>query len=95
MVVHDTGKWCGMYCTCSIHYASDMIYMQLHLALHMHGDIALNVCECMVSESTLCLVFDGGLSALGQCPTESHGFVNGKENMFRVSASRGRSPSLG
>ena len=24
----------------------------------MHGDIALNGCECMVNESTLCLVFD-------------------------------------
>ena len=26
--------------------------------LHMHGDIALNGCECMVGKSTLCLVFD-------------------------------------
>ena len=24
----------------------------------MHGDIALNGCECMVGKSTLCLVFD-------------------------------------
>ena len=24
----------------------------------MHGDIALNGCECMVEKSTLCLVFD-------------------------------------
>ena len=24
----------------------------------MHGNIALNVCECMVNESTLSLVFD-------------------------------------
>ena len=28
------------------------------IALHMHGDIALNGCECMVGKSTLCLVFD-------------------------------------
>ena len=32
--------------------------MQWHLALHMHGDIALNGCECMVGKSTLCWVFD-------------------------------------
>ena len=57
----------------------------------MHGDTALNGCECMVSESTLCLGFDGVLGALGQCPAESHGFINGKENMCRVLASRGRS----
>ena len=24
----------------------------------MHGDIALNGCECMVGKSTLCLMFD-------------------------------------
>ena len=24
----------------------------------MHGDIALNGCECIVDKSTLCLVFD-------------------------------------
>ena len=28
------------------------------IALHMHGDIALNGCECMVGKSTLRLVFD-------------------------------------
>ena len=92
MVVHDTGKWCGMYCTCSIHYACDMIYMQWHLALYMHGDITLNGCGCMISESKLCLVFDGGLGALGQRPAKSHSFLNGKENMSWVSASRGRFP---
>ena len=27
-------------------------------ALHMHRDIALNGCECMVEKSTLHLVFD-------------------------------------
>ena len=27
-------------------------------ALHMHGDITLNGCECMVEESTIHLVFD-------------------------------------
>ena len=32
--------------------------MQWRIALHMHGDIALNECECMVEESTLHLVFD-------------------------------------
>ena len=32
--------------------------MQLHIALHMHGDIALSGCECMVGKSTLRLVFD-------------------------------------
>ena len=26
------------------------------IALHLHGDIALNGCECMVDKSTLCLV---------------------------------------
>ena len=30
--------------------------MQLHIAFHMHGDIALNGCECMLDESTLRLV---------------------------------------
>ena len=28
------------------------------IALHMHGDIAVNECECMVGKSTLRLVFD-------------------------------------
>ena len=32
--------------------------MYWHIALHMHGDITLNGCECMVNESTLRLVFD-------------------------------------
>ena len=32
--------------------------MQSHIALHMHGDIALNGCECMVGKSTLRLVFN-------------------------------------
>ena len=32
--------------------------MQWHLALHMHRDIALNGCECMVGKSILCWVFD-------------------------------------
>ena len=35
--------------------------VQIHndiIALHMHGNIALNGCECMVSKSTLRLVFD-------------------------------------
>ena len=32
--------------------------MQWHIVLHMHGDIALHGCECMVNESTLRLVFD-------------------------------------
>ena len=50
-----------------------MIYMQCHLAMYMHGDIRLNGCGCMVSELTLCLMFDGGLGALGQRPAESHG----------------------
>ena len=31
--------------------------MQWPIALHMHGDISLNGCECMVGKSTLCLVF--------------------------------------
>ena len=30
----------------------------IRIALHMHGDIALNECEYMVEESTLRLVFD-------------------------------------
>ena len=32
--------------------------MQWHIALYMHGDIALNGCECMVGKLTLRLVFD-------------------------------------
>ena len=32
--------------------------MQWHIALHMHDDITLNGCECMIGKSTLCLVFD-------------------------------------
>ena len=32
--------------------------MQWPIALHMHGDIRLNGCECMVEKPTLCLVFD-------------------------------------
>ena len=32
--------------------------MQWHIVLNMHGDFALNGCECMVNELTLCLVFD-------------------------------------
>ena len=28
------------------------------IALHTHGDITLNWCECMVGQSTLRLVFD-------------------------------------
>ena len=28
------------------------------IALHMHGDIALNGCKCIVGKSTLRLVFD-------------------------------------
>ena len=32
--------------------------MQWHIALHMHEDMALNGCECMVGKSTLHLVFD-------------------------------------
>ena len=47
---------------CVVHVAFIMhvtrYNMQWHMALHMHGDIALIVCECMVNESTLCFVFD-------------------------------------
>ena len=32
--------------------------MQWHIALHMHRDITLNGCECMVGKSTIRLVFD-------------------------------------
>ena len=32
--------------------------MKWHIALHMHRDIALRGCECMVNESTMRLVFD-------------------------------------
>ena len=32
--------------------------MQWHIALHMHGDITLNGCECTVGKSILCFVFD-------------------------------------
>ena len=48
---------------CVVHVAFIMhvtLYnMQWHLALHRHGDIALNECECMVGKLTSCLVFDG------------------------------------
>ena len=47
---------------CVVHVAFIMhvtcYNMQWHIALHMHGNIALNRCECMVGKSTLCLVFD-------------------------------------
>ena len=38
------------------------INRQRHIALHMHGDIALNGCECMINESTLhwYLIWGGG-----------------------------------
>ena len=32
--------------------------MQWPISLHMHGDMALNGCECIVGKSTMCLVFD-------------------------------------
>ena len=32
--------------------------LSCNMSFHMHGDIALNGCECMVGKSTLCLVFD-------------------------------------
>ena len=39
--------------------------MQWHIALHMHGDITLNGCECMIGKSTLRLVFDWRCSVNG------------------------------
>ena len=36
----------------------------------MHGDIALNGCECMVGKSTLCLVFDWVDSINGTTPNK-------------------------
>ena len=59
-------------CPYSIHHICDGINMQWHIALHMHENIALNRCECMVNKSTLCLVFDGGLGALGRRLAKSH-----------------------
>ena len=39
---------------------------QWHIALHMHGDIALNECECMINELTLhwCLIGWAGLNRI-------------------------------
>ena len=55
------------------------------IALHMHGDIALNGCECMVCKSTWRLVFDLVSSVkwdnVQQCHTVD---LNGKEKMCRV-----------
>ena len=53
-MTHD--ELCGLSCPCSIHYTCGN--MQWRIALHMHWDIALNGCECMVEKSTLRLVFD-------------------------------------
>ena len=35
---------------CVFHVAFIMHVMQWHLALHMHGNIALNGCDCMVGK---------------------------------------------
>ena len=43
----------------SIHHICDMVQIRNGIiALHMHEDIALNGCECMVSKSILHLVLD-------------------------------------
>ena len=43
----------------AIHHICDMVQIRNGIiALHMHGDIALNGCECMVGKSTQRLVFD-------------------------------------
>ena len=42
-----------MVCKCLILHSYSGIF-----ALHMHEDISLNGCECMVSKSILHLVFD-------------------------------------
>ena len=71
------------------------INRQRHIALHMHGDIALNGCECMINESTLhwYLIWGGGgLDLMGQRPTELHGFIHENETMCRVSVRRNKSP---
>ena len=70
--------------------------MQWHLALHMHGDIALNGCECMVGKSTvfLCSIVCReymvdrhyvwcsmvGLVKWDNVQNESHGFIKEKGN---------------
>ena len=47
-------------CPYSIHhYMRHDITCNGIIALHLHGDIALNGCECMVDKLTLCLVLIG------------------------------------
>ena len=66
--------------------------MQWRIALHKHGDIALNGCECMVIINTVFGNWLSGLGIVGQCPTELHGCIYENENMCRVIASRYRYP---
>ena len=59
IIVHDA----LVICTCRIVHVAFTVHvtrydMQWHLALHMHGDIALNGRECMVGKSTPHLLFD-------------------------------------
>ena len=58
---------------------------QWHIALHMHGDIALNGCDCMINESTLHWCLIGWARLNGQRLTESHGFIHENENVSGIS----------
>ena len=60
IIVHDA----LVICMSRIVYVAFVVHvtrynMQWNLALHMHRDIALNGCECMVGKSTLHLVLIG------------------------------------
>ena len=71
-----------------VHIRNDII------ALHIHGNIALNGCKCIVGKSTLRLVFDWVGSVKWDNVQQSCTVDwNGMEIMCRVSASWDRSPS--
>ena len=52
-MTHD--ELCGLSCPYSIHFTCGMYNMQWRVALHMHGDMALNGCECMVEKNQHCI----------------------------------------
>ena len=61
----------------------------------MHGDIILNECECMVNESTLCLVFDWVDSVNGTTSKESHGRIKMVKKICAGYQQEGIDPSSG
>ena len=64
---------------------------QWHIALHMHGDNALNGCECMINESTLRLVFDW-VGSVNGTTSNRVAWLHETKNMCRVLGRRDRSP---